>query len=300
MFFSSNEKKLFSAIKKGDIERIVALLDKVDANFFRKGMTPLMFAAKQGNIKAIEKIIQKGGDLSILDVKSRSPLMYAAFSGNSKVVDILTLANPKIITHRDIDGLTAANHAYVQGYKEIVDKIEDQGFNNRLPLHILDSLREVEVTGTGKDIKNVNIDLKNKTGEPKPGIVLPGTVFHSTDNSQDMVCTEKFDFYLRPNGSFKSRVPVACVDGEKNIPREHNTFRGASYQDSDLIRIVNEMKGCRPNSIQAAVWAYKNHYSAQEIMNKLRRGNAGRTVITQSNIREAKSVLDKLRIYRDL
>lgn len=300
MFFSSKEKKLFSAIKKGDIERIVELLDEIDANFFRKGLTPLMYAAKQGNTKAIEKIIQKGGDPTILDFENRSPLMFAAYAGNSKAVDIFTLANPKIISYRDVNGLTATNYAYVEGHHNIVNKMESEGFENRLPLHTLGQMGEVKIKGSGKDIKNINIDLRNRTDKNKSGIVLPGTVFHSDDDSQDMVCTEQFDFDLNPDGNFKSKVSVACVDGEKAIPRSHNSFSRVSYKDPNIIRIVNEMIGKDPNSLQAAIWAYKNEYSSQELMNKLREGDARRTVITRENIKEAKDVLNKLKIHRNL
>lgn len=300
MFFTSKERKLFKAIKNKDFSSIVDILDDVDANFFRNGMTPLMFAAKQGNVKAIEKIIQKGGDPLILDYESRSPLIYAAYSGNSKAVDILTLVSPKIVMHRDDEGLTAANYAYVEGHKEIVDKMEEQGFENRLPLHTLNKLGEVKVDGTGNNIKNINLDLNNNTRENKVGVVLPGTVFRSNDGSQDMVCTEGVNFDLDPSGRFQSNVSVACVNGEKPIPRSHNTFGRASYKDSDLIKIVRKMKGLDPNSLQAAIWAYKNNYSREELISKLREGNASRTVITEEHIKEAKGVLDELKIFRNI
>lgn len=299
-FFLSKEKKLFSAIKKGDVEKVVQLLDDVDPNFFRNGITPLIYAAQQGNIKAIEKIIQKGGNPQLCDSKDRSALMYAAYSGNSRVVDILSIASPSNIFLRDKEGLTAINHAHLQGYKGIVERMNGEGVENRLPLHTMYRNKEVGIKGIGQDIRNLDLTVKSKTDNKSSGIILPGSVIHSNDGSQDMVCTETIKFDLNPKGSFSSNLKVACVDGNKPIPRSHNSFSRASYNDRNLIRIVNEMKGKDPNSLQAAIWAYRNRYSSQEIRDKLRTGNASRTVIKIANIAEAKEVLDKLGIRRNL
>ncbi len=71
--------ELVNAIINGaPIEKITALLEKSDINAQNdKGQTALMFAAKEGNVKLVELLYDKGADISITDKEGLKAINYA-------------------------------------------------------------------------------------------------------------------------------------------------------------------------------------------------------------------------------
>ena len=61
------------------------------------GQTPLMMAAKKGNVQLAELLISKGCDLSMIDVKGNTALHYGCMTTqtkeNNSVADIILTAS---------------------------------------------------------------------------------------------------------------------------------------------------------------------------------------------------------------
>jgi len=110
---STNEGQLLNAIANADITETTRLLDAgANPNAVVNGNTPLMLAAKTGNIDATKLLIERGAsvDNNALNSERRTPLMVAISSDNAEVVAHL-LATGASVTRRDYKGLTAQDHA---------------------------------------------------------------------------------------------------------------------------------------------------------------------------------------------
>lgn len=110
---ATNEGQLINAIANTNMDRVRQLLDAgANPNAVINGNTPLMLAAKVGNIDAVKMLIGKGAsvDNNALNSERRTPLMVAINSDNADVVGYL-LANGASVTRRDYKGLTAQEHA---------------------------------------------------------------------------------------------------------------------------------------------------------------------------------------------
>ena len=110
---STNEGQLLNAIANSNIPAATSLLDAgANPNAVVNGNTPLMLAAKIGNIDAAKLLIDRGAsvDNNALNSERRTPLMVAISSNNAEVVGLL-LAKGASVTRRDYKGLTAQDHA---------------------------------------------------------------------------------------------------------------------------------------------------------------------------------------------
>lgn len=79
----------------------------------------IILAAKQGNVKEVEELIQKGHDVNTTDSEGSSPLMYAAESGNIKLVEVL-LNNGGYLLQANKCLRTPLHFAMQRGNKEMV------------------------------------------------------------------------------------------------------------------------------------------------------------------------------------
>ncbi len=110
---STNEGKLINAIANGKLEVVRQLLTAgANPDAVVNGNSPLMLAAKMGNIDIVKLLVSKGAsvDNNALNSERRTPLMVAINSNNADVVGYL-LANGASVTRRDYKGLTAQDHA---------------------------------------------------------------------------------------------------------------------------------------------------------------------------------------------
>lgn len=295
-----NEFQLMIAIQRQDYEDISRILQKTEPNFSFLGLTPLMLAAKKCNANILELILQNGGRANELNKRDRSAISYAVSSGNLSAFNILSLVAPESILVRDKNGLSPINIAYFSKKIEIFNSLENDGYVNSMPLHALEKLKEVETNGKGESIDSLNISLQNKTNSQQNGTILPGTIFHTKDDCQNMICTEETEFEIGPFGIYKMKVPVACIDAEKRIPTKNDNFNSTSYKNQKLINIINELEDKNFNTKQAAIWAYTNSLTENQIINRLREGRTHRTVITREEIHDAKEALNNLNIRNKL
>jgi len=110
---STNEGQLINAIANNNLDRTKQLLDAgANPDAVVNGNTPLMLAAKIGNIDTVKLLIGKGAsvDNNALNSERRTPLMVAINSDNADVVSFL-LAKGASVTRPDYKGLTAQEHA---------------------------------------------------------------------------------------------------------------------------------------------------------------------------------------------
>jgi hypothetical protein len=99
------------------IYRLSAFLNAHPSNLNRHDtrfkQTPLMVAAGEGHLNAVEVMVVRGANVNARDIDGETALMYAASQGNSDVVDYLLKngANPRLVSHT---GLTLI-HCLVRG-----------------------------------------------------------------------------------------------------------------------------------------------------------------------------------------
>lgn len=86
------EDALLSAVRKGDVLAVKALLDQgvpVDARF-RYDRTALSFAADRGNVELVELLLERGADVNSRDTFYKmTPVAAAAYKGHVEVARLL-------------------------------------------------------------------------------------------------------------------------------------------------------------------------------------------------------------------
>lgn len=110
---ATNEGQLINAIANKNIVRVQQLLETgVNTDVVVNGNTPLMLAAKVGDIDVVKLLIGNGAsvDNNALNSERRTPLMVAINSDKADVVSFL-LAEGASVTRRDYKGLSAQEHA---------------------------------------------------------------------------------------------------------------------------------------------------------------------------------------------
>ncbi len=110
---ATRESKLMSAIANRDLPLVDLLLENgAKTEAVVHGNTPLMLAAKIGELSIVERIIQAGAqvDNGALNSERRTPLMVAITSNHDDVVAMM-LSRGASVTRKDYRGLTAMDHA---------------------------------------------------------------------------------------------------------------------------------------------------------------------------------------------
>jgi len=110
---STNEGQLINAIANSHLDITQNLLAAgANPNAVVNGNTPLMLAAKIGDVEVVKLLLAQGAsvDNNALNSERRTPLMVAINSDSADVVSLL-LAEGASVTRRDYKGLTAQDHA---------------------------------------------------------------------------------------------------------------------------------------------------------------------------------------------
>ena len=109
-----------SVIEKG--ERIMQNVNTKD----RHGHTPLMEAAKTGDVEAVRDLVNRGADLEAKSEKGKTALHYAAANGHVAVVNTL-LENGAVVDARDRDWRTPLMLAAIYGCNHTVQSLISSG-----------------------------------------------------------------------------------------------------------------------------------------------------------------------------
>jgi ankyrin repeat protein len=118
---NAGEDDLINAAGAGDIAKIESLLaEKVNVNGRTKdvGMSALMFAAINGQIEAMQRLIAAHADVNIRARKGVTALMLAAQQGHLQAVQLLLAAHADAKAATE-GGMTARMFAERGGYEDI-------------------------------------------------------------------------------------------------------------------------------------------------------------------------------------
>ncbi len=143
--FAGSPAGLLKALEAGDntaVERLIEGSEDFDINteFYNDLKkydyyeTPLMVAAKYGNIQIVSYLIKRGADVEAKNNDHCTALMYAADGGHTQTV-VLLVNNGAKINATNKDGKTALMFAASNGYSETVISLAGTGIN----LNIQDS-----------------------------------------------------------------------------------------------------------------------------------------------------------------
>mmetsp|Transcript_23575 Transcript_23575/g.33752 ORF Transcript_23575/g.33752 Transcript_23575/m.33752 type:complete len:130 (+) Transcript_23575:116-505(+) len=98
IFSSGNEKLLIKASKDGNLKEVQRLLDKrVSPNVVdESGCTPLHLAAIKGHQEAVRQLLAGGAQTEAVDTYGDTPLHVAARGGHQEVVSLLLAGGAQI------------------------------------------------------------------------------------------------------------------------------------------------------------------------------------------------------------
>lgn len=98
---------------------------KFDKEFERrKGMTPFMLAAADGNVEAVRKILAAGEDVNTRDNRGGTALMFATLNHHTDLVRLLldAGANPRLSTHKGLTALDIARNKDFADLQSLLDR----------------------------------------------------------------------------------------------------------------------------------------------------------------------------------
>lgn len=124
-----SEPELFAAIRDSDVARVGSILkDHPGALADRDplGMTPLAYAAGDGQIEIVTLMLNKGADVDEPDRYGRTPLWWAAFWGRSEMIKLLSARGADVET-ADGRGVTPIAIAKDSGNAQAVRTLMARG-----------------------------------------------------------------------------------------------------------------------------------------------------------------------------
>mmetsp|Transcript_12704 Transcript_12704/g.17657 ORF Transcript_12704/g.17657 Transcript_12704/m.17657 type:complete len:171 (-) Transcript_12704:126-638(-) len=126
----SKVRRIMNIARKGrnwnDVLQLVARQQKTGISHYvdQYGKSLLHYAAEQGEVKALKRILTYGADVNGLDLSKHSPLGFAAASGSLKCVEILLLHKADV-NAIDIHGHGPLYAAACRGHLAIVKSVVD-------------------------------------------------------------------------------------------------------------------------------------------------------------------------------
>ncbi|XP_046577277.1 protein HOS4-like isoform X3 [Haliotis rubra] len=119
----ATDRDLYSASEDGDLERVKRILGAGHVDINTRGdysRTPVMVAALEGHRDVVELLVDRGADVSLVDVNGTNVLHWACFGGDLEIVKLILSLNAVDINARDNRGRTAADWAKLWGHQPLL------------------------------------------------------------------------------------------------------------------------------------------------------------------------------------
>ncbi|MFN7729248.1 MAG: ankyrin repeat domain-containing protein [Bdellovibrio sp.] len=123
---------IFTAARSGDVKTIQRLIESgISVNSKNeKGHSPLMLASYNGYYDATKLLIGLGGDVNSVDESSNSILMGVVFKGHSQIFELLAEAGADL-NHQNNKNQTAMDLAVMFGRRTLIFRINQLQNSNR-------------------------------------------------------------------------------------------------------------------------------------------------------------------------
>ncbi len=121
-------RQFFKAVKAGYATAANTLLilgAKVNIQTKTQRMTPLMFAAIQGDVVMVNLLITRGANPKTKNAAGKTALMFAAESGHTEIIKIFTQIDCTGVNYLDNNNMTALMYAAQYGHVEAVAALLD-------------------------------------------------------------------------------------------------------------------------------------------------------------------------------
>jgi len=144
-----NGKTALIAAAEGRHQQLVSELIKFGVNVNLKkqnGITALHLESQNGHLQNVQALLQKGADINGLAVykfkKGYTPLIFAALNGNDQVVSELLFNNANV-EQKTQDGFNAILWAAKNNHKNVVKEIIDDSYHHEIAKLFVDSFDAV-------------------------------------------------------------------------------------------------------------------------------------------------------------
>ena len=92
----------------------------------KNGMSPLMVAAKEGNIDTLWELLEAGADVNLLNDDENPAIWFACFSGKESIVNMLIEYGAKL-DNQNVNGATCLIYAASTGKIDVVKALVEAG-----------------------------------------------------------------------------------------------------------------------------------------------------------------------------
>ena len=158
-------------------EVVTILLDKMTTiprnidKQYKEGKTALHYACRLGLESLVERILERGARVDMVD-KDGDTVLHESARENYGVADILLSSNADLINHKNNSGRTPLHYASFYGCPAVmksllsaggdVGQVDDWGDS---PLHDAAGRNHHEVVQIIMDRNSMNVDIQNKNGQ---------------------------------------------------------------------------------------------------------------------------------------
>lgn len=98
------------------------------ANIAKNQIDSLLYAAHSGDLTAVQKLLEGGMNVNVVNAKFESALLHASYGGHAEIVDYLVQVGANVNSATTL-GDTPLLHASYNGHKTIVDRLISSGAN---------------------------------------------------------------------------------------------------------------------------------------------------------------------------
>lgn len=227
LFQGCASSPLISAINSGDLVAFKSLVNSENLDQSHRGLTPLMYAAKVGNLEIIKYLLDKGANINSQDDYGYTALHYAVEDNKLDAVKLLIekKANINLV---DKDGntilMTAANAVAPEIFQYLFEKGADINTANNYgntPLLVVAQGNEVSMLKILL-ANSVNLNKQNKDGLTA---FMYAVAFGNNEVTRILAKESKVDFSVKDNYG-NSALHIAALT------------MGTRYHNAELLKFL--------------------------------------------------------------